>query len=299
MANNELTVSSVSDLFLRAYIAPNTASTYGRALQTYLSWLADRNPFEPDPKQALAYAIEYRDHIMSEYSKSTASSYVSAIKAFYKMAKGLGAIQLNVWEMVKVPTPPSISSTRALDHHQLVAAHGSAEALGSRDLLIFRLLYEAALRREEVSSLPADALELTADGYALKIVGKGDKTAMVGISDDLAHAIQKQILDNPKGCKHVFPGYKDGPINPRHINFILDKIDPNIHPHQLRHTHATEAIEGGSDVVDVSRTLRHSSIQTTMRYIDRRNSVTKSTARLIGRKLKCEKVSEPESAPQS
>lgn len=296
MADNELqTVAEISDLFTRAYVSPNTANTYGRALAQYLEWLNGRHPFDSDPRSAMETALQYRDHVMAKYAVASTSSHLAAIKSFYRLAKSLGVITINVWELVKSPTPSQISSTRALSPEKIQSAYVSAEALGPRDLLVFRLLYEAALRREEVATLPAEALEWTSEGYALRITGKGDKTALVGITDDLAHEIQQQILRNPKGCAHVFPGYSGKCISVRHVNTILEKIDPEIHPHQLRHTHATEAIENGNDLIDVSRTLRHSSIQTTMRYVDRRNAIMNSTARKIGRK-NCEKNSEPETA---
>jgi integrase/recombinase XerD len=45
---------------------------------------------------------------------------------------------------------------------------------------------------------------------------------------------------------------------------------PALSPHWLRHAHATSALDNGADLVNVSRTLRHKSVQTTMIYLHSR-----------------------------
>jgi len=41
-------------------------------------------------------------------------------------------------------------------------------------------------------------------------------------------------------------------------------------PHALRHTYAYRLIEQGVDIVTIARLLGHKSVQTTMRYLRRR-----------------------------
>lgn len=289
MADTQLThtsqdVTKVCDLFTRAYIQPNTAQTYGRALQHYLDWLAGRSPFDGTPDEQMEWALQYRDHVIATFGKSTSATYLSAIKSFHKLAKGIGMTPVNVWELVKVPKPQNTSKTEAASPDTLQNAYRKAEQLGPRDLLVFRLLYEAALRRSEVAGLPATALCHSAtEGYYLSVTGKGEKTGVIGITDDLAQAIQQEVLQHPDS-PWLFPGYGGEHITTRTVNRIVEAIDPELHPHKLRHTHATEASESGEDIVIIAGTLRHSSIETTRRYLHRRDAISKSTARKIGRK---------------
>jgi integrase len=45
-------------------------------------------------------------------------------------------------------------------------------------------------------------------------------------------------------------------------------IDKRVHPHGLRHTHATELADEGTAVNGISKQLGHSSSAVTARYID-------------------------------
>jgi site-specific recombinase XerD len=45
------------------------------------------------------------------------------------------------------------------------------------------------------------------------------------------------------------------------------KIEFKIHPHMLRHTHGTELIRHGLDVVMVQQRLGHQQVQTTRKYL--------------------------------
>ena len=273
--DNRLT--EVLDLFVRNNVALNTQQTYGRALQLYFDWLGSSDPFHISFDQA----IDYRTYLMAKFSPATSASYLSAVKAFYKLLQGLGHTSLNVWPLVKTPKAPTGSSTRALTDDEMDEVTGTMGEWSHRDKTMLNLLYEAALRRDEVASLPVAALIQGRDGYALQITGKGQKTRLVGITSRLARDIEAIIETDPTR-EFVFPGRTKGHITPRAINKIMDKA--GIHPHQLRHTHITEAHEGGCRLADISMTVGHSDPRTTMRYLDKRNAVSNSTGRIIGRR---------------
>lgn len=271
-------LSEVLDLFLRNNVALNTQATYGRALELYFEWLGQHDPLHLTFNQA----IDYRTHLIEKYSPATAASYLSAVKSFYRLLQGLGYTDLNVWPLVKTPKAPSVSSTRALTEAEMDGVSDTIAQWRHRDRTMLNLLYEAALRRDEVASLPVAALIEGRDGYTLQITGKGDKTRLVGITSQLARDIYAVIAENPVGSEWVFPGRSKGHITPRAINKIMDKV--GIHPHELRHTHITEAHENGSMLADISNTVGHSDPRTTMRYLDKRDAVVKSTARTVGRR---------------
>ena len=56
------------------------------------------------------------------------------------------------------------------------------------------------------------------------------------------------------------------------LNYLVEKVGraaglPNLHPHALRHTWATQALRSGMGVVAVSRLLGHAHLRTTQRYV--------------------------------
>jgi integrase/recombinase XerC len=48
-------------------------------------------------------------------------------------------------------------------------------------------------------------------------------------------------------------------------------VDTKLHPHLLRHTYATELLEGSKDIRLVAQALGHSDVRVTMRYTERGN----------------------------
>jgi integrase/recombinase XerC/integrase/recombinase XerD len=262
--------------FLRNQVSVNTQGTYGRALERYLTWCREQGT---DPARiTLEQAVDYRADVQAHFADSSAALHVSALKSFYKLLKEIGILHLNIWAAVKAPGVPKTSQTESLDQDQLRSLYAKAEKSGQRDLLIVRLLYEAAMRREEVAAMPKDALTHVPDGWALLIQGKGDKDVKVGITDELAHAIAAWAKKTDS--QWLFPGRTpDKHLDKRQINNILERF--GIHPHQLRHSFVTAGLKQGIPIQDISRAVRHESIQTTMRYYDERQRVTNSALRKL------------------
>jgi len=263
--------------FLQNQISLNTRSTYGRALERYFNWCREH---KVNPKGiSFEDALAYRQSITEDgFSASSSALHISALKSFYKTMKDVGLTDSNVWAAVKAPSAPKTSQTRPLDPEQLRALYAKAEEAGPRDMTIVRLLYEAAMRREEVAALPKDALVHGPDGWALAIKGKGDKDVTVGITDDLAGVIVIQAQSSEG--KWLFPGRTpDKHLDKRQINNILDQF--GIHPHQLRHSLVTNLLKQGNSIHEVSRAVRHENIQTTMRYYDERERVVNSALRKL------------------
>lgn len=266
--------------FLRAQISLNTQTTYGRAIQRYLVW-CDEQGIDPS-RITLEQASAYRDNVSAEFADSSAALHISAVKSLYKMARDLDVPVVNVWAVVKAPKAPTTSQTRPLDPQQLRAVYKQAEKTSERDLLIIQLLYECALRRDEVASLPKSALEHTADGWALRIKGKGGKEIKVGIKEDIAHRIL-HFAGQSEG-PWLIPGRAAGThLDKRQINNIIQRY--GVHPHQFRHTFVTQALRGGESLQNVARSVRHENVQTTMRYYDESLRVSQSSLRAVASPL--------------
>jgi integrase/recombinase XerD len=262
--------------FLANQQSENTRLTYNRTLERYFSWCQEHGVVPA--AVTMAQALAYRRDIEANYAEASGALHVSAIKAFYKMLHDTGVLPLNIWAAVKGIKAPTVSQTEALGPEQIRAIYQQAESTGPRDLLVVRLLYEVPLRREEVASLPKTALKPTPDGWVLRITGKGNKTGDVGIKDDLAHAIlaQARLSEGP----WLFVGRPATThIDKRQINRIADKY--GFHPHQLRHSFCTNAVDQGIDLPDISRTMRHANYNTTMRYFSHKEQVRRSASRRL------------------
>lgn len=144
----------------------------------------------------------------------------------------------------------------------------------TRDEAIFLMLFQVGLRVSELHALNLDQVDL-ANGTLRSAVRKGggsvdaqlNPTAVAMLSDWIA--IRPSTSDSA-----VFVG---GPtrarLGVRSIQKRLAELGRAsglrvpLHPHALRHAHATALYREGADIVVIGQSLNHASIQTTRRYI--------------------------------
>lgn len=106
----------------------------------------------------------------------------------------------------------------------------------------------------------------------------GTKTALVETFPKSVHAsreiplqaaIAALLVRHQNGKEYVFGG--DGPLDPRtmqnHYKKIIEQAGISYRNfHALRHTYATNCIEGGTDVKSLSEMLGHSNVKITLNY---------------------------------
>ena len=129
----------------------------------------------------------------------------------------------------------------------------AAGAHSSRALLMVRLLYEAALRRDELVQVQASDLKERVDGWTLSIRRGGRVLKSIEIKEHLARAIKCEMSEHPN-TPWLFPGF-GGHLGQRQVNRLLTSIVPGLHPYRLRVSHCNDALQEGLRVQDVSHTL--------------------------------------------
>ncbi len=75
-------------------------------------------------------------------------------------------------------------------------------------------------------------------------------------------------------------------MDPRAAHRLIGRLGDRagiagLHPHTLRHTFATSAVDAGADVLKVATALRHASPSTTMRYVRGRDVITGSPVHTV------------------
>lgn len=130
-----------------------------------------------------------------------------------------------------------------------------------RERLALRLAAEHGLRRAEVAQAHKNHLTTDLIGFSLIVTGKGGKSRLVPLNNEVAAEIQAM----PNG--YLFPGQIDGHISPRWIGKLISRLlPPNLTMHTLRHRFATVALDRTNDLFAVQELLGHSSAETTKRY---------------------------------
>ncbi len=148
---------------------------------------------------------------------------------------------------------------------------------GIRDRALVCLLWRSGLRISEALSLKLK--DVDPDKGTIRVLhGKGNKSRTVGI-DAGALAVLDKWLDRRKTLKlngrhPIFCTLRGTKLNDVAVRASMKKaaervgIEKRVHPHGLRHTHASELREEGVEIGIISKQLGHSSIATTARYLD-------------------------------
>ena len=154
---------------------------------------------------------------------------------------------------------------------------------GIRDFCLLSLLVNTGMRRAEICNLKRGDLKISEKRANLYVRGKGDKERKIPIRDkDLLLYLAKYFsmagnLENPEAPMFFQAKYKKalGPqrITPSTIRHLVERavrragIKKRIHPHSLRHTFLSLALQSGADLATVQALAGHSNIATTSRYL--------------------------------
>jgi integrase/recombinase XerD len=119
-------------------------------------------------------------------------------------------------------------------------------------------------------------LDLSLDNEYLTAVGKGGKRRTTLLDDPrLVHQLRSYL--KRMGYKHgpLFRAEKNGRGGPLRYQSMQERRDRYCAQaeiactlHQLRHSHATELINGGVSLPTIRKRLGHKNLQTTLRYAE-------------------------------
>lgn len=148
-----------------------------------------------------------------------------------------------------------------------------------KKLTMICVLYETGARVSEFINIKFEDLNLS-DNASITLYGKGNKTRIVPISQELVKLINKyleEVYINYDGNYLFYSNYKKK-YNRKSINYIINKLiqklkegypnyfKGNYHPHSFRHTKATHLYNNGTPLLYVKEFLGHNTITSTEIY---------------------------------
>ncbi len=164
---------------------------------------------------------------------------------------------------------------------------GAIPQAKKRDRLLFRLIYETGLRAGEALSLHVEDLDLSQDDERMHVLGKGNRRRTVLLDDPaLVRQLRKYLKDS--GYKHgaLFRAQKNGRGGSLRYQSVQElwagycaKAGVSCTLHQLRHSHATELVNGGVGLETIRRRLGHKNLQTTLRYAEQSDKTSDAEIR--------------------
>ena len=224
----------------------------------------------------------------NKYAETTINQRLSSLKAYlWYVGDGDLLIQPIALTISRVPFLKVPKLTKPTLPDAVLASMFAApknSKLGMRDRTMMVLLYDSAIRMEELLGLNIGDLNLTAKDSYIRIRGKGDKERIVAITEKtVGHLnLYKKSYHDVSPDKTALLFYtvinrRREQMSPNNFERIIKKyadiIRPDypdmpekVHPHMFRRTRATTLYQDGVELELVSRILGHSSTETTRIY---------------------------------
>ena len=166
---------------------------------------------------------------------------------------------------------------RPLSRESIEAVLATIPTTQRRDRVLFRLIFETGLRIGEALPIHVEDLDLSRDNERLAVMGKGKQQRTI-LLDDPRLLRELRAYLKQTGYQHgfLFRALKNGDggalryqsIQQRWAHYC-ETAGVSCTIHQLRHSHATEMVNGGVSLGTIRKRLGHKNIQTTLLYAEK------------------------------
>jgi site-specific recombinase XerD len=261
-----------------------TVRGYKRELRDFTRWRDSHHPNlhlrEINAAFCQDWVSQLREQVEAGLMKPrTFNRRIAAISSLYRWASEPS--RCSVTGVPRNPMPPrsllhAPKTTRGLSDEQmglLMATIARAiyhDRNAIRDYALVRGSYLLGCRVSEIACIKWKDIEVLSDGGQVHLFGKGSKARTVRVSSDTLELFQS--LGRGEADSYVFPSPRgEGHLTRQAIGDVCRKWGRragfHVHPHQLRHSHATHAVQRGVDVFTLQATLGHSTSATTGHYV--------------------------------
>lgn len=267
--------------------SPLTVIAYMYDVRSMHRFLVDNNNGEPIKwKNVSPYDVRMWLLMLSDVKKMTQSTLhrkLQSIKSFFDYLQKLRVIKRSPaseshLKQERRLTLPKIVRTEEIEAVLDPTLVDPTDFKQVRDHLIINLLYSLGLRSTELVCINDDDVDLY--GRKIKINGKRSRQRVLPLPKSLA----QEIADYQRLRDMIHPGHssdftgfsplllnRSKRISQGIIKTIVKKaLEPTTasqkSPHVLRHTFATDMLNGGADLNTVKEMLGHTSLSTTQIY---------------------------------
>ena len=164
----------------------------------------------------------------------------------------------------------------------LLSVINDNDTSGLRDKTLLTLLYDAALRADELINLKYGDIHFSTQ-TTIKVLGKGNKSRIIPLMGNTVNLLKTYIkgfdiqTKQYRGYETLFFNRSGNRLTRAGLAYIIDKyvslanknnanISINVHPHVFRHSKAVHLLEAGIELIYIRDFLGHSSVKTTEIY---------------------------------
>lgn len=250
--------------------AVSTQQAYRRYITRFLAFTG-----KPLASTTLEDLYEFGQHLeQQKLAPNTQKVHLNATKSLLSFAQKVGLTKVNAGAPMTIRKGTDNLCDRLLEEVD-IAMMVRLEP-DNRNRCILQLLYGAGLRAAELCALKWKNLTARGSGGQVTVLGKGGKTRSVLLPAKLWNNLLELKGDAP-GEAPVFPSNKTGGhLHRQNLDPIIKRaaqragLSEKVSAHWLRHSHATHSLEKGANIALVSKSLGHSSVAVTDRYLHTR-----------------------------
>lgn len=265
----------------------NTIHGYQADLGDYLRWArrASVDPLHPDHRQLRRYLGELSQ---AGYARTTINRHLSSLRGFFRWLVITGTVEADPTAVLQGPKnarslPRKISSE---DMARILSVHSDRDFCGTpreqsyadmRDQALLEFLYACGARISEAAHLRLRDVDFA--HAQVKVFGKGDKERIIPIHDVACGSMRRylevarpRLCDAERPTDRFFVSNRGNEMRTDTMRAMFKKtlrsagVDQTFTPHDMRHTFASDLLEGGADLRSVQEMLGHASLSTTQIY---------------------------------
>jgi site-specific recombinase XerD len=264
------------------FLAPLSVESADNALRLLARWLLDQTDVRTvaeisrDDIEDFKVVLAQRRGIKGQLAANTQRQRLRMLRMFFE--------RIIEWDWPDAPMrnpiiggdiPPRPEPLpKFLDDRDAAKLMAAARAASDpRDRLVVEVLARTGLRASELCDLDADAVVCIGDGHWLRVpVGKLRNDRFIPLHPDLVALFAgwcADNLDHIRAHRRLIADHR-GPIDRHQVGRIVRRVARHTgvtaHPHQLRHTLATQAINRGMPLEAIAALLGHRSMDMTLTY---------------------------------
>lgn len=259
-------------------VSPTTIKRYKEKVGAFYRRTNISSIEEVTKPLVLRYFLEGRAD--RNWKVATFRTYYMTLLVFFRWCVEQGYLESNPVEGMELPSP-DVSLPKALKRQDALKLLEiiynypyTQKFLKYRNHAIFATFIFSGLRKSELLNLKLTDVDIE-NRSIFVYQGKGNKDRIIPMSYTLAQSLNRYLVERKKArktCPEFFTssnrnnGFTEYGL--KHFTDTLKKTIPiSFTIHGLRHTFATLMIEGGCDVVSLSKMMGHSDVRTTMIYV--------------------------------
>jgi len=271
-------------------LSDKTVRMYGYYLHFFDTWVsqqkADTNVEELNEDTIRNFRLylshTYKNKYKGYLSRQSQGYFLIALRSFFKYL---------LKQKMKVLAPEMIELGKQKERvikfllpdelKRIFDSVDTTEEPGLRDRAILEVLFSTGLRVSELVGLSKEDINIERGEFS--VTGKGSKVRVVFLSDHAKLRLKEYLEKRSDPYSALFIRYS-GPkpeegltpekmrLSVRSVERLVDKyrkragIVKHFSPHALRHSFATDLLQGGADLRSVQEMLGHKNVATTQIY---------------------------------